>query len=64
METGIMSQIVTNVTLYDIQSTQKYKKYLKLTCMLFQILLTTIGGPCYFWKGICTSKAHKPVTLS
>ena len=26
--------------------------------------LTTIGGPWYFWKGICVSKAHKPVTLS
>ena len=28
------------------------------------IYLTTIGGPWYFWKGICVSKAHKPVTLS
>ena len=26
--------------------------------------LTTIGGPWYFWKGICVSKAHKPVILS
>ena len=26
--------------------------------------LTTIADPWYFWKGICTSKAHKPVTLS
>ena len=26
--------------------------------------LTTIAGPWYFWKGIRTSKAHKPVTLS
>ena len=26
--------------------------------------LTTIGGPWYFWKGSCTSKAHKPVTIS
>ena len=27
-------------------------------------LLTTIGDPWYFWKGICVSKAQKPVTLS
>ena len=26
--------------------------------------LTTIADPWYFWKGICLSKAHKPVTLS
>ena len=26
--------------------------------------LTTIVDPWYFWKGICHSKAHKPVTLS
>ena len=26
--------------------------------------LTTIADPWYFWKGSCTSKAHKPVTLS
>ena len=26
--------------------------------------LTTIAGPWYFWQGIRTSKAHKPVTLS
>ena len=26
--------------------------------------LTTIGGAWYFWKGICPSKALKPVTLS
>ena len=26
--------------------------------------LTTIADPWYFWKGICVSKAHKPVTLS
>ena len=26
--------------------------------------LTTIADPWYFWKGICHSKAHKPVTLS
>ena len=26
--------------------------------------LTTIAGPWYFWQGSCTSKAHKPVTLS
>jgi hypothetical protein len=26
--------------------------------------LTTIADPWYFWKGIRTSKAHKPVTLS
>ena len=26
--------------------------------------LTTIGGPWYFWKGICHSKAHKPVISS
>ena len=28
------------------------------------IYLTTIAGPWHFWKGIRTSKAHKPVTLS
>ena len=26
--------------------------------------LTTIADPWYFWKGICVSKAHKPVSLS
>ena len=26
--------------------------------------LNTIADPWYFWKGICVSKAHKPVTLS
>ena len=26
--------------------------------------LTTIGAAWYFWKGICSSKALKPVTLS
>ena len=30
----------------------------------FKVYLTTIAGPWYFWKGIRTSKAHKPVTLS
>ena len=25
--------------------------------------LTTIADPWYFWKGIRTTKAHKPVTL-
>ena len=29
-----------------------------------QTNLTTIADPWYFWKGICLSKAHKPVTLS
>ena len=28
------------------------------------LYLTTIADPWYFWKGSCTSKAHKPVTLS
>ena len=29
-----------------------------------KVHLTTIADPWYFWKGSCTSKAHKPVTLS
>ena len=35
-----------------------------LSQLSFKSNLTTIGGPWYFWKGICPSKAHKPVTLS
>ena len=31
---------------------------------LFKPNLTTIADTWYFWKGICVSKAHKPVTLS
>ena len=31
---------------------------------LYQLHLTTIEDPWYFWKGICVSKAHKPVSLS
>ena len=38
------------------------KEQLRAYCL--NIHLTTIGGPWYFWKGICPSKAHKPVTLS
>ena len=36
----------------------------KITENCMNKYLTTIGGPCYFWKGICVSKAHKPVILS
>ena len=32
--------------------------------LIFGAHLTTIADPWYFWKGICLSKAHKPVTLS
>ena len=52
---------VTNDTInsgYSIVLTGEFKT------LLYTYYLTTIADPWYFWKGIRTSKAHKPVTLS
>ena len=55
---------------FDILNSGKWlhgfsnKPHYETKTSLMLLHLTTIGGPWYFWKGICVSKAHKPVTLS
>ena len=46
------------MTGHCVNSTTTFQKFL-----YYGANLTTIGGPWYFWKGICVSKAHKPVTF-
>ena len=48
--------MVADVTVFPVPGGPKIK--------IIHVHLTTIADPWYFWKGICHSKAHKPVTLS